>query len=103
MIYNTTTGCLNHYSDGWYELCGTLGSDYSIGIVQCDPANPTAIVDVTNPTTDRWYGASFNFEFLFIPNEGNCTVSNNAYMEMDLYRMPLILLIQETQYLLTLF
>jgi uncharacterized protein (TIGR02145 family) len=41
----------------------TAGGQYPAGTVHCDPANPTAIVDVTNPTTgktwmDRNLGAS---------------------------------------------
>jgi uncharacterized protein (TIGR02145 family) len=63
-IYNTTTGCLNYFNiNAWYEVCGVynLAAQYPAGSVFC--AGPTAIVDVTNPTTgktwmDRNLGAS---------------------------------------------
>ena len=64
-IFNTTTGCINLYKvNAWFEVCGTynLASQYPAGSVFC-AAGPTAIVDVTNPTTgktwmDRNLGAS---------------------------------------------
>lgn len=61
MIYNTSTGCPNYYSDGWYEVRGT--PTYPPGTVHCNPANPTDIVAVLNPLTgktwmDRNLGAS---------------------------------------------
>jgi uncharacterized protein (TIGR02145 family) len=64
-IFNTTTGCINLYKvNAWFEVCGTynLAAQYPAGSVFC-AAGPTAIVDVTNPTTgktwmDRNLGAS---------------------------------------------
>jgi hypothetical protein len=64
-IFNTTTGCINLYKvNAWYEICGTnnLAAQYPVGSVFC-AVGPTAIVDVTNPTTgktwmDRNLGAS---------------------------------------------
>ena len=63
-IFNTTTGCINLYKvNAWFEVCGTynLAAQYPAGSVFC--VGPTAIVDVTNPTTgktwmDRNLGAS---------------------------------------------
>ena len=53
-IYNTTTGCLNYFNiNAWYEVCGTIiNGIYPAGSVFCS-AGPTAIVDVTNPTTGK--------------------------------------------------
>jgi hypothetical protein len=58
VIYNTTTNCLNFYvGSGWNETCGiasspSLESQYPAGSVFC-AFGPTAIVDVTNPTTGK--------------------------------------------------
>jgi uncharacterized protein (TIGR02145 family) len=54
-IYNTTTGCLNYFNiNAWYEVCGVynLATQYSAGSVFC-ATGPTAIIDVTNPTTGK--------------------------------------------------
>jgi hypothetical protein len=58
VIYNTTTNCLNFYvGSDWNETCGiasspSLESQYPAGSVFC-AFGPTAIVDVTNPTTGK--------------------------------------------------
>lgn len=50
-IFNTTTNCLQWYDGtGWYDGC--TGASYFIPVI-CNPLNPTAIVDVTNPTTGK--------------------------------------------------
>ena len=68
VIYNITSNCLNFYAGStWHETCGSIITSgtgtFPPGTVHCDPANPTAIVDVINPTTgktwmDRNLGAS---------------------------------------------
>ncbi len=57
MIYNTTVNCLQWYNGSyWYDGCTTqfenLINQYPGGTVFCE-SGPTAIVDVTNPTTNR--------------------------------------------------
>jgi uncharacterized protein (TIGR02145 family) len=53
-IFNTTTGCINYYiGTGWQEVCGTAITDfYPVNSVFC-ASGPTAVVDVTNPTTGK--------------------------------------------------
>ena len=50
VIFNTTTNCLNFYGGLWIEACGSGG--YPTYSVFCD-SGVTAVVDVTNPTTNK--------------------------------------------------
>ena len=56
-IYNTTVNCLQWWNGTiWYDGCGnntpsTTQPQYAVGTVYC--AGPTAVVDVTNPTTGK--------------------------------------------------
>jgi len=53
VIFNTTTNCLQWFGgQTWYDGCS--GQElWHPGYVHCNPANPTAVVEVLNPVTNR--------------------------------------------------
>ncbi len=51
--YATNSGGTAYGNQVNFTAAGSTPSNYPPGYVHCDPTNPTAVVDVTNPTTGR--------------------------------------------------